>query len=100
VWRAGTVGQVNNLVTLRLSKREGAPVEIALTFLRPSGLYLPDSIYGPQNIRPNYCNEFAEGLVLVPNSGSGFWVIPRKEIDEYLRPPGAKLEAMKSAANP
>ncbi|HXI50269.1 MAG TPA: ankyrin repeat domain-containing protein [Candidatus Saccharimonadales bacterium] len=100
VWRAGTVGQVNNLVTLRLSKREVAPVEIALTFLRPSGLYLPDSIYGPQNIRPNYCNEFAEGLVLVPNSGSGFWVIPRKEIDEYLRPPGAKLEAMKSAANP
>ena len=37
-------------------------------------------------------------MVLVPNFGSGFWVIPQQEIDDYLRQRTAMAKSVESAA--
>jgi hypothetical protein len=83
--RVGSIRSVENHPALRLARKASPPIDVPLTFVSPPDLYLPDSRYGRQNIIPTYCSEFSEGLILVPQFGSGFWFIPRVEFDEYLR---------------
>jgi hypothetical protein len=97
--RVGNVRKVNDVVTLRLTRKDTQPIEIPLTFVVPPGTHLPQSRFGPQNIGPTYCNEFAAGLLLVPQSGSGFWVVPRQELDDHLHRRNGKPDGIESAAN-
>jgi hypothetical protein len=84
--RVGTLGNGSGGgVVVHLSLEGKPPIDVPLDFIRQAGLELPESRYGPQNIRPDYCNSFPEGLVLRPGFGSGFWVILQPEMDNYLR---------------
>jgi hypothetical protein len=84
--RVGTLGNGSGGgVVVHLSLEGKPPIDVPLDFIRQAGLELPESRYGPQNIRPDYCNSFPEGLVLRPGFGSGFWVILQPELDKYLR---------------
>lgn len=84
--RVGTVRKVDGNVVLHFRKEDGVMVDIPVIFDRLAGTFLPESRYGPQQIRPDYCNSLPCGMILEPAfSGSGLWVIPQKEIDDYLR---------------
>lgn len=92
--RVGTIGQVNGLVALRFPRDDASMANIPLSFVQPTDMFLPTSRYGPQNIRPDFCDWFDGGVMLIPRSGSGFWIIPQKEVDDY---PGPKSEGWQPA---
>jgi hypothetical protein len=73
--------------------------DIPLAFALPAGIRLPESRYGPQNIRPDYCNSFHDGVVLEPAFGSGFWVILQKELDDYLQQSIVAINPAQSTSN-
>jgi hypothetical protein len=83
--RIGNIRLVENHPALHLVRKDSPPMDVPLTFVTPPDLYLPESIHGRQNVSPTYCSEFDGGFILVPQFGSGFWFIPRLEMDEYLR---------------
>jgi hypothetical protein len=95
--RVGLVKRVDNRLVLRLSRKDAPAIDVPLAFAPPGGIHLPESRYG-QNIWPTHCNSFEEGLLLISSFiASGFWVIPKAEIDEYLRQRAAEMA--QSAAN-
>jgi hypothetical protein len=97
--RVGRVRPAGGQIVLRFVQKDAPVPDIPLTFVRRAGLRLPDSRYGPQNVRPDYCSAFPSGVVLVPSSGSGFWVIPQKEIDDYRLQNTVAAKSAASASN-
>jgi hypothetical protein len=89
--RVGTVRQEADGHILRLSRKDAPALDIPLTYDIPNGAFLPISRYHSslrfgQNIAPSYAHSFAGGLLLTPGfHPSGFWIVTRPELDEYLQ---------------
>ena len=97
--RVGTVGKVGGVVALHFFPKDASVNDIPLDFALPAGVRLPESRCGPQNIRPDYCNSFDGGVVLIPAFGSGFWVILQKELDDYRQQSIAAIKPAQSTSN-
>ena len=81
--RVGVIRKVNGVVGLHFTRPDAVIKSVPLEFVFPEQLVLPQSRYGPQNIRPDYCNSFPGGLLLVPSTGSGFWIVTGTEMDHF-----------------
>jgi hypothetical protein len=82
--RVGTIRKVGGIVAFQLYEKD-APLNHVPVEFAAGRIVLPESRYGPQNIRPDYCTSFPGGLLLTPSAGCGFWILTQKEIDDYLQ---------------
>ena len=102
--RVGAVRQESAGHVLRLNRKEAPAIDIPLTYVIPNGAFLPVSRYHSslrygQNIAPSHANSFAGGLLLTPGfHPSGFWIVTRPEIDEYLQKRSEPPKSIESVA--
>ena len=102
--RVGAVRQESDGHVLRLNRKEAPAIDIPITYVIPNGTFLPISRYHSslrfgQNIAPSHANSFAGGLLLTPGfHPSGFWIVTRPEIDEYLQKRSEPPKSIESVA--
>jgi len=102
--RVGAVRQESGGHVLRLNRKEAPAIDIPLTYVVPRAGVLPVSRYHSslrfgQNIAPSHANSFAGGLMLTPGfHPSGFWIVTRPEIEEYLQKRSEPPKPLESVA--